>query len=29
MAEYVCAESLRATYVAKDSAVPHADKPDF
>jgi hypothetical protein len=27
--EYVCAESLSATYVAKDSAVPRADKPDF
>jgi hypothetical protein len=27
--ENVCAENLRATYVAKDSAVPRADKPDF
>jgi hypothetical protein len=27
--ENVCAENLRATYVAKDSAVPQADKPDF
>jgi hypothetical protein len=27
--EHVCAENLRATYVAKDSAVPRADKPDF
>jgi hypothetical protein len=29
MPEMVCAENLRATYVAKDSAVPRADKPDF
>lgn len=27
--EMVCAESLRSTYVTKDSAVPHADTPDF
>jgi len=27
--EHVCAENLRAIYVAKDSAVPRADKPDF
>ena len=27
--EMVCAESLRSTYVTRDSAVPHADKPDF
>jgi hypothetical protein len=27
--ENVCAENLRATYVAKDSAAPRADKPDF
>jgi hypothetical protein len=27
--ENVCAENLRATYVAKDSDVPRADKPDF
>jgi hypothetical protein len=27
--ELVCAESLRATWVTKDSAVPRADKPDF
>jgi hypothetical protein len=25
----VCAESLHATYIAKDSDVPRADKPDF
>jgi hypothetical protein len=27
--EYVCAESLRGIDAAKDSAVPHAEKPDF
>jgi hypothetical protein len=27
--EFVCAESLHATYIARDSAVPRADKPDF
>jgi hypothetical protein len=27
--EWVCAENLRATYAAKDSAAPRADKPDF
>ena len=27
--ETVCAESLRSTFITKDSAVPHADKPDF
>jgi hypothetical protein len=27
--ENVCAENLRATFVAKDSAVPRADKLDF
>ena len=27
--ENVCAENLRGTYVAKDSAIPRADKPDF
>jgi hypothetical protein len=27
--ENVCAENLRATYVAKDSTVPRPDKPDF
>jgi hypothetical protein len=27
--ELVCSESLRATYVLTDSAVPRADKPDF
>jgi hypothetical protein len=27
--EFVCAESLHATYIAKDSDVPRADKPDF
>jgi hypothetical protein len=27
--ELVCAENLRATFVAKDSAVPRADRPDF
>jgi len=27
--EVVCAESLRSTYVTKDSAVPRTDKPDF
>lgn len=27
--EYVCAESLHGIDAAKDSAVPHADKPDF
>jgi hypothetical protein len=27
--EMVCAESLRSTYVTKDSAVPQTDKPDF
>ena len=29
MPAMVCAENLRATYVAKDSAVPRAEKPDF
>jgi hypothetical protein len=28
-AENVCAENMRGTYVAKDSAVPHADKSYF
>ena len=27
--ENVCAENLRATYVAKDAVVPRADKPEF
>jgi hypothetical protein len=27
--EFVCAESLRATYVFEESAIPRADKPDF
>ena len=27
--EVVCAESLRSTYVTKDSAAPQSDKPDF
>jgi hypothetical protein len=27
--EHVCAESLRSTYVTKESAVPRADKPEF
>jgi hypothetical protein len=27
--ENVCAEHVRATFVAKDSAVPRMDKPDF
>jgi hypothetical protein len=27
--EEVCAESLRSTFITKDSAVPQADKPDF
>jgi hypothetical protein len=27
--EHVCAESLRATYVWRESAIPRADKPDF
>ena len=27
--EFVCAESLRATYVTEESAIPRADKPDF
>jgi hypothetical protein len=27
--ETVCAESLRSTFITRDSAVPHADKPDF
>jgi hypothetical protein len=27
--EHVCAESRHAVYVWRDSAVPHADKPDF
>jgi hypothetical protein len=27
--EFVCAESLRATYVIEDSAIPRADRPDF
>jgi hypothetical protein len=27
--EYVCAESLHATYVDRNSAVPQADQPDF
>jgi hypothetical protein len=27
--ESVCAENLRGTYVAKDSAIPQAGKPDF
>jgi hypothetical protein len=26
--EFVCAESLRATYVIEDSAIPRADRPD-
>jgi hypothetical protein len=29
MPENVCAENLRGTYVAKDSAIPRASKPDF
>ena len=28
-AEMVCAESLRATYITRDSDVPRADRPDF
>ena len=27
--EMVCVESPRTTYMTKESAVPHADKPDF
>ena len=27
--EMVCVESTRTTYMTRDSAVPHADKPDF
>jgi hypothetical protein len=27
--EYVCAENTHSSYVGKDTAVPHADKPDF
>jgi hypothetical protein len=27
--EFVCAESLRATYVVEESAIPRADRPDF
>src|SRR6516162_3786202 len=27
--EMACSESLRSTYVTKDSAVPRAEKPDF
>jgi hypothetical protein len=27
--EFVCAEDLHSTYIVRESAVPHADKPDF
>ena len=27
--EEVCAENLHEYYAGKDTAVPHADKPDF